>query len=120
MGADGTIRGEAFKAHEREVFTILASNENGQSEATITITVNSNVCAEDGDWYATYINMAVENKCSIPIGKEVRQCKLNESKMVAEWGSVDGQCTMIMIITIAVAVVVVLAIVIVLIVVIRK
>lgn len=120
IDADGTIRGEAFKARPREVFTIVASNGESQSEATITITVNDHVCEEDGEWYATYINMAVENKCSIPFAKEVRQCKLNESTMMAEWGKVDGQCTMIMVITIAVAAVVVLAIIIVLIFVIRK
>ena len=120
IAADGTIRGEALKTHAMETFTIIAENENGQSEATIRITVNDNVCEEDVDWYATYINMEVKNKCSIGFAEEVRRCMLDETSMQAVWSEVDGQCTMILIVAIAVAVVAVLALVIVLIVVIRK
>ena len=40
--------------------------------------------------------------------------------MTAEWGSVNGKCSMIMVITIAVIVVVVLLIVLILVIVIRK
>ena len=118
--SDGTIIGNAYKIQSEKTFTIVAKNSIGQSEATVRIVVNSNVCEADGDWYAIYIGMSIKNKCSLPFGEEVRECILNMNTMKAEWGSVNGKCSMIMMITIAVIVVVVLLIVIILVIVIRK
>lgn len=120
LSSDGVISGMAYKSQPTETFTIVASNDIGQSEAVVTITVNSNVCEKDGSWYAVYVGMQVENECSIPLAKEVRKCQKNDASLTAEWGKVDGQCTMVMIVTIAIAVVVVLVVIIVLIIVIRK
>lgn len=118
--SDGTIIGNAYKIQSEKSFTIVAKNALGQSEASIRITVNNNVCEADGDWYAIYIGMSIKNKCSLPFGEEVRECVLNMKTMTAEWGSVNGKCSMIMVITIAVIVVVVLLIVLILVIVIRK
>lgn len=115
----GTISGTPYVVTAEKEFSILATTGEDKRTGVVKITVNDNVCAADGVWWASFIGQQLETKCKF-LGKETRSCVLNISTMTAEWSAVTSQCTMMILILVAVAAVIVLAIVLVLIIVFRR
>ena len=115
----GVISGTPYVVASQKTFSIIATSGADKRTGVVTITVNDNVCNEDGAWYSTYIGQQLETKCPF-LGKESRSCVLNKETMTAEWSAVASQCTMAILILVAVVVVVVLIIVLVLFIVLRR
>ena len=71
----GAIRGTPYVVLAETEFSIVATSGEDKRTGVVKITVNDNVCAADGAWWASFIGQQLETKCKF-LGKETRSCVL--------------------------------------------
>lgn len=91
-GVSGMISGTPTVGMDTTIFTIVASNEDNQTTATISISVIVPMCAADGDWAATERGLTAYVHCPAA-GVRTRVCG-TKTERNPTWSEIDATMCM--------------------------